>query len=256
MNNKMTRPLALVTNDDGIESCFLQALIQALETEFEVAVAAPKSEQSWVGKAVSRNREVTVEAFGSKPRQWAIDGTPTDCINIALDHLLECQPDIVISGINIGYNTTYSLLYSSGTVAGAAEGAAWGIPAMALSMVVDRELFIALRDNNRECPERLVGALQAAGAHATAYAQKLLNKKTERLSVYNVNYPEGMSQDTLEEVTKPADIFLGGLFDLKDGVARFRFREGREFPCDELTDREALENGKISITKLDFRGIA
>ena len=104
------RPHALVTNDDGIESAFLHRLVEALLPDFEVSVAAPAFEQSWIGRAISRHSEIEVIpglAYFSKDVQaWAISGTPTDCVNIALGNLLTKKPDIVLSGINIGFNTT------------------------------------------------------------------------------------------------------------------------------------------------------
>ena len=86
------RPHALVTNDDGIESAFLHRLVEALLPDFEVSVAAPAFEQSWIGRAISRHSEIEVIpglAYFSKDVQaWAIGGTPTDCVNIALGNLL------------------------------------------------------------------------------------------------------------------------------------------------------------------------
>ena len=100
------KPHALVTNDDGIESAFLHRLVEALLPDFQVSVAAPAFEQSWIGRAISRRREVEViqspSIFPSGVDAWAISGTPTDCVNIALGNLLPKLPDIVISGINIG----------------------------------------------------------------------------------------------------------------------------------------------------------
>ena len=126
------KPLALVTNDDGIDSAFLHRLVEALAKDFEVAVAAPAFEQSWIGRAISRRTEVEVipspSHFPSGVQAWAVSGTPTDCVNIALGNLLDRQPDIVVSGINIGFNTTETLILCSGTIAGAMEGAQWGLP--------------------------------------------------------------------------------------------------------------------------------
>jgi 5'-nucleotidase len=104
------KPHLLVTNDDGIESAFLHRLVAALLPKFKVSVAAPAFEQSWIGRAISRHQEIEVlcgaSHFPAEVTAWAINGTPTDCVNIALGHLLERPADAVVSGINIGYNTT------------------------------------------------------------------------------------------------------------------------------------------------------
>ena len=119
------KPHALVTNDDGIDSIFLHRLVDALLPDFRVSVAAPAFEQSWIGRAVSRHREVEVlqspALFPEGVDAWAISGTPTDCVNIALGNLVQGPVDIVLSGINIGFNTTETLILSSGTVAGASS---------------------------------------------------------------------------------------------------------------------------------------
>ena len=90
----------LITNDDGIESKFLHAIASALESRFRISVAAPKLEQSWIGRAVSRRGEVTVDRFSGLPWDaWSIGGTPTDCVNIALGNLLVLyMPGITIYG--------------------------------------------------------------------------------------------------------------------------------------------------------------
>ena len=131
------KPHALVTNDDGIESAFLHRLVEALLPHFRVSVAAPVLEQSWTGRSMTRHGELEAihssSHFPDSVEAWAISGTPTDCVNIALGNLLPKKPDIVLSGINIGFNTTESLVLSSGTVAGAIEGVLWDLPAMAFS---------------------------------------------------------------------------------------------------------------------------
>ena len=131
------KPHALVTNDDGIESAFLHRLVEALLPQFRVSVAAPALEQSWTGRSMTRHGELDAilspSHFPDGVEAWSISGTPTDCVNIALGNLLSKKPDIVLSGINIGFNTTESLILSSGTVAGAIEGVLWNLPAIAFS---------------------------------------------------------------------------------------------------------------------------
>src|SRR5215216_6338998 len=128
----------LVTNDDGIGSVFLHELVRALLHDgHEVTVAAPKREQSWIGAAKSRHRPVTSErddaTYGLACPTWIVDGTPSDCVNIALAHLLPgahlAKPDAVVSGINIGFNASLGFILASGTIGGAWEGAVQKISA-------------------------------------------------------------------------------------------------------------------------------
>ncbi len=122
----------LVTNDDGIHSPGIHALAEVLEGLGQVVVVAPLTEASAIGHALTLRRPLRIETFAT--RRYAVDGTPTDCVNIALKVILEgALPDMVVSGINKGYNLGDDVTYS-GTVAGALEAALLGIPALAVSL--------------------------------------------------------------------------------------------------------------------------
>ena len=122
----------LVTNDDGIHSAGIHALADALRPLGEVIVVAPLTEASAIGHALTLRRPLRIEEFGGG--KYAVDGTPTDCVNLALKVVLDgAVPDFVASGINKGYNLGDDVTYS-GTVAGALEAALLGIPAMAISL--------------------------------------------------------------------------------------------------------------------------
>ena len=122
----------LITNDDGIHSPGIHALADALRPLGEVIVVAPLTEASAIGHALTLRRPLRIEEFGGG--KYAVDGTPTDCVNLALKVILDgVVPDFVASGINKGYNLGDDVTYS-GTVAGALEAALLGIPAMAVSL--------------------------------------------------------------------------------------------------------------------------
>lgn len=126
----MTKPLILVTNDDGFLSPALTALAEAMEALGEVWVYAPDSEKSAVGHGISLNRPLRAQKV--RERVYHIDGTPADCVLLAVNELLPRKPDIVMSGINPGPNLGDDVTYS-GTVAGAYEGMLLGIPSIAIS---------------------------------------------------------------------------------------------------------------------------
>jgi 5'-nucleotidase len=122
----------LVTNDDGIHSEGIRALADALRPMGEVTVVAPLTEASAIGHALTLRRPLRIEPFGNG--LYAVDGTPTDCVNLGIRVILEGRaPDLVASGINKGYNVGDDVTYS-GTVAGALEAALLGIPAVAVSL--------------------------------------------------------------------------------------------------------------------------
>ena len=128
-------PRILVTNDDGHFSPGLHALAQALREIGDVTVVAPQTEASAVGHALTLRRPLRCERVA--PGVFAVDGTPTDCVNIAIAAVLDGPPDLVVSGINKGLNIGDDVTYS-GTVAGALEGALLGYQAIAVSLQFSR----------------------------------------------------------------------------------------------------------------------
>ena len=125
-------PLILVTNDDGIYAEGLDVLVRALAALGRVVVYAPDSQQSAVGHGVTLRRPLRVTRVA--PDRFMVDGTPTDCVMLAVRGLLDRRPDLVVSGINAGANLGDDVTYS-GTVAGAFEGMLLGIPSVAVSLV-------------------------------------------------------------------------------------------------------------------------
>lgn len=120
----------LCTNDDGILAQGLETLVAAAEPLGEVHVVAPDREQSATSHSLTLHHPVRPVQRGE--RRWQVDGTPTDCVLLAVEALLPARPDFVLSGVNHGQNMGEDVLYS-GTVAAAMEGLALGIPAIAVS---------------------------------------------------------------------------------------------------------------------------
>jgi 5'-nucleotidase len=120
----------LISNDDGIAAEGLLALADALEAVGEVTVVAPEREQSAASHALTLHKPLRVYPAGA--RRFAVSGTPTDCVNMAVHHLMPEPPDIVVSGINRGGNLGDDVTYS-GTVSAAMEGTILGLPSVAVS---------------------------------------------------------------------------------------------------------------------------
>src|SRR3954468_11749176 len=117
----------LVTNDDGVHSEGIKILADALRPLGDVTVVAPMQEASAIGHALTLRRPLRIETIA--PGTFGIDGTPTDCVNLAISHVMSTKPDLIVSGINKGWNLGDDVTYS-GTVSGALEGALLGIPAI------------------------------------------------------------------------------------------------------------------------------
>lgn len=122
--------MILVTNDDGIDSDGIIALAESLSAVDDICVCAPDRERSAVSHALTLHKPLRAEEI--KPKWFAVDGTPTDCVHLAIKTLLEEEPWLVVSGINKGNNLGDDIIYS-GTVAGAVEGVLLGTQAFAIS---------------------------------------------------------------------------------------------------------------------------
>ncbi len=159
----------LLTNDDGIHSQGITALADALSRVARVTVVAPDREMSATSQSLTLQRPIRYEEIG--PRRFSVEGTPTDCVIIALHHILSSLPALLISGINQGANLGHDIAYS-GTVSAAMEGANQGIPAFAVSLAAWR---------NFEFDE--------AAQVAAAVADKIVGDPLPSGVILNVNVP-------------------------------------------------------------------
>lgn len=264
----------LVTNDDGIESAFLAAFVAALLAEgHRVAVVAPTREQSMIGAAKSRHRAVQSQAVdhGFGCPAWTVDGTPSDCVNIALAHLLprtaDDQPAVdpegqlpvqgVVSGINTGFNVGLAYILASGTIAGAWEGALHGYPAAAFSQDLTPEAFQKFRDGRHAADPALRELQVVSSRHAASLAGHLLAPGSPAgFLVHNVNFPISCRPDTPLRQTVPAQVMIRGLFSpaQDDGTHHYVFNRGQDVsPPAPLTDRACIDSGAISHSILDYK---
>src|SRR5215831_7657265 len=161
----------LVTNDDGIHAVGLGALAEALAVLGDVYVIAPDREQSAVGHALTLHRPLRVDRLGE--RRFAVNGTPSDCVNLGVLGLLPETPVLVVSGVNHGSNLGDDVTYS-GTVSAAMEGTLLGVPSMAVSQV-DGE----------------AAGFEAAGRIAELVAARVLVEGLPAKTLLNVNVPRG-----------------------------------------------------------------
>ena len=134
MTNK---PLILVTNDDGINAPGLRTLIEVLNTIGDIVVVAPDSPQSGMGHAITLDSTLYVERVivdNEKQLEYSCSGTPADCVKLAVHELLERKPDLCVSGINHGANSSINVIYS-GTMSAAVEAGIEGVPAIGFSLL-------------------------------------------------------------------------------------------------------------------------
>lgn len=231
----MSKPLILVTNDDGIRAPGLELLAAALAPVGEVVVYAPDRQRSAVGHGVSLHHPLRVGEL--KPGWYMVDGTPTDCVMLAVRALLGRRPDLVVSGVNNGANLGDDVTYS-GTVAGAYEGMLLGLPAIAVSDVSYAPLHMA-----------------TAARFAARLASYVLANGLPEDTALNVNVPD-LPYDELQgvaitrmgrrnyqdEIVQREDP-RGGIYYWLGGSEPSHVQESG-------TDFEAIEQHKVSITPL------
>jgi 5'-nucleotidase len=165
----------LLSNDDGVTAPGIQSLAAALATFAQVTVVAPDSNRSGVSNALTLDRPLSVTK--TSQGHYSVNGTPSDCVHVALTALMQDKPDLVVSGINNGQNMGEDTLYS-GTVAAAMEGFLFGLPAIAFSL-------------ENKGWERLPEAV----AIASAFVQQWQSSSRRAVQLLNVNIPNRAAQD-------------------------------------------------------------
>jgi 5'-nucleotidase len=234
---RVSQPLILISNDDGIHAPGIRALAARLADLGEVWVVAPDGNRSAMSHAITLDHPL--RAIETQPRWWAIDGTPADCVYLGMLEILPRKPDLVVSGINDGYNLGSDFFYS-GTVAAAVEAAIRGCPAFAISL-------------ERGAPEGLRPA--ADFAHALAHAILVEGLPGGSGALLNVNVPnhgplrgyrwtrlgQRLYRDQVEKRTDPRG-------------RRYFWIGGPALPSGDGPDADgaAVEASVVSVTPLDL----
>jgi len=226
-------PRILVTNDDGVHAEGIRALAEALRPLGDVTIVAPIQEASAIGHALTLRRPLRIETIG--PRVFAIDGTPTDCVNIALTHVLGEKPDLIVSGINKGWNLGDDVTYS-GTVSGALEGALLSIPSIAISA-------------ERTGDDAEFGPSARAAAKVAAV---VLERGMPKFTLLNINVPAGPNRGFRVTVQAKRN-HVTSVSERMDPRQRpyYWIEEGlNQWEPHDRSDYQAVRDGYISITPL------
>lgn len=226
--------LILVTNDDGVRSSGIRALAEALRPLGRVVVVAPDRNRSAVGHALTLEHPLRAEEI--KPDVFAVDGTPTDCVNLGIHGLIQATPDLVVSGINRGSNLGDDITYS-GTVCAAMEASLMGLPAIAISL---------------DCDQFQQPGLATAANFARKIAAQVLQIGLPPDTFLNVNVPHGISHGV--RLTHQGKRRYGAdVIRNQDPRGRYYFWIGGGdvgFENIDGSDCNALQQGLISVTPL------
>lgn len=231
MKNK---PRILITNDDGYHAEGIIALENALKEIGDVYVVAPVSEMSGASHSLTLARPLRIRQIDE--RHWTVDGTPTDCVTLALNQILtnDQHPHICASGINPGGNLGDDATYS-GTIAGALEATILGVPGLAFSLV-------AYRDHDYTESARV----------ATKMTAKALEEGLPDGTLLNINIPKGVPQGIkiTKQGFKDARPVISELIDPR-GKPYYWIGEVRSgFHAEGGTDFEAIDEGFVSVTPM------
>jgi 5'-nucleotidase len=231
----------LVTNDDGVDNPGLWALVNAVNDLGDVTVVAPADNQSGVGAGLSFRHSVHINEHESRVPgvpTYAVEGTPGDCVAHGIINVLNGDVDVVVAGINPGFNTSRNL-FISGTFGAAIIAAANGVKTCAFSM-----------DPEDNIDDPLVGSL------ITAITSELISPETPRAGLFNVNFPSLWRNSIVgaEGCTPTPSEYKMKLIPHEDGG--YEIFSGLKVKIDGLevpqgTDVEALDRGRVALTALD-----
>lgn len=232
----------LLTNDDGIYAPGLAALERQLRKMGTVTVVAPLTEQSGVGHSITYLTPLMARKVfddTGNQRGWAVEGSPADCVKLAVSELCPQRPDLVVSGINSGLNAGINVLYS-GTVAAAIEGAFFGINSVAVSLEFDEH-----------------ARYDQAAQQAAAIIQQILDQQKPQAQLFNLNIPNAALDNQAEVHVVPVATAPWG-----EDFEERRDPRGRKYywatgmqpdpPSDTETDLSAIRAGHITLTPLQF----
>jgi 5'-nucleotidase len=242
----MKEPHILITNDDGIHAAGIQHLSQTLYENggYKLSVVAPDRERSAVGHAITMHRPLRVEevTFLHNPdlKGWSVNGTPSDCVKLAVEAIFEDKPDLVISGINQGSNLGTDVLYS-GTVSAAVEGLIMDIPSLAVSLTEHGDSY----------------SYRFASRFICRLIQGLFKNRTLPVTLLNVNIPADVDNIKGAKVTSLGKRRYRNIFDKRtDPRGMIYYWLAGELveddPEDDDNDTRAVRDGCISVTPIQF----
>ena len=232
----------LIVNDDSIHAPGIALLAEAAVELGDVWVVAPAKQCSAMSQQLTLRDPMLLKRAEGFPvtvqGAWQLEGTPVDCVKVAVSHLLEDKPDVILSGVNNGYNVGFDIAYSA-TLGAAFEAARYGIPAIAFSAAGENHLHVA----RQYLPQIL---------------RELLAVPADRGEVWNVNFPasrDGQIGGILRDrVPAPVSMYIEhyAATPLPDGATELR-TVGKPIGNDRIpagTDAEAVRKGYISVGKV------
>lgn len=237
------KPLILITNDDGVSAPGIRFLIEAMKPLGEVVVVAPAGPQSGMGHAITISKPLRLDAVDLYPgiKAYQASGTPVDCVKLAVDVILHRKPDLLVSGINHGSNSSINVIYS-GTMSAAVEGGIEGIHSIGFSL----------------CDYKYDANFKPTEKYVQAIAKNVLANGLPKGTLLNVNFPKVDNGDEIKgvKICRQCNAKWQENFDeRKDpGGRSYYWLTGKFINNDEGedTDEWALANNYVSVVPTQF----
>ncbi|MEO6903051.1 MAG: 5'/3'-nucleotidase SurE [Bacteroidia bacterium] len=238
-----TRPLILITNDDGVTAPGIATLIEVMKTLGDVVIIAPDKPQSGMGHAITINTTLRINKINvyDVEQQYSCSGTPVDCVKIAVNKLLPRRPNLCVSGINHGANMSINVIYS-GTMSAAVEGAIEGIPSIGFSL----------------CDDTIDADFTASTHFVKLISEKVLKNGLPKDVCLNVNIPKGKLDEIkgVKVCRQARANWIEELDERKDPAGKTYFWLTGKFDNYDIgkedTDVWALQNNYISVVPVQF----
>jgi 5'-nucleotidase len=251
----------VITNDDSHRSPLLQFAISYFSRFGDVSIVVPLHEQSWTGKCLTRFDPIyaqEIELFGRKA--FTVSGRPADCVNVGIYNLLDQKPDLVVSGINAGFNMGLGFVLSSGTVGACLEANLAGIPAIALSQVFDgatRDQYVVdymISETRMAVFDRQIAAILDK-AIGVLFSDALRTDVLNAPITWNINFPFDLTDPRLVRYATLGKARYGRCFVEEAGapVRTFRHHASELVPDNTpQVDSSLLQGGSGTVSAIDL----
>jgi len=241
----------LLTNDDSHDSPLFLIAIELLKAYGDLTIVVPAEEQSWQGKSMTRYGPLYVDKIDLHGTPaFSVTGTPADCVNLAIYNLMDAKPDIVVSGVNLGYNTGLGFLLASGTLGACFEANIAGLPGLALSQEISFEDHRAW-DETRSFTAAAVDEMRDILAQSLPMIwQQLVLEQPAHRNTWSVNLPRHLRRPEVVH-TRLGRTYYQQAFARKGDqyhhqLARFAIDD------DPDTDFVVVREGRISAALIDL----
>ena len=246
----------LLTNDDSFDSPLFHILYDVLKQQgHSLTCIMPATEQSWKSKSMTRFGELKLEEKNLDGRTFhTFEGSPADCVNFGIYHLCETEPDLIVSGINMGYNVSLSYILSSGTIGAAMEGYLAGYPSLSLSQQLIPELYKYWYEK-RSFPEDACRHLKSQVIKVLDKAAASLTELHKNKELWALEMPYQLASDWQIKDSSPSTAHYGNAF-IKNNDGTYSHCSPRLGNDDNpQSDLNIMQSGQVAFNRLNFKSL-